>query len=40
MWLYDNWHKDRTNAWKAGVAWAVFNIVMGTFITVGKHELP
>ena len=36
MWLYDNWHKDRTTMWKAGVAWAIFNIVMGTFITIGK----
>lgn len=36
MWLYDNWHKDRNAMWKAGVAWALFNIIMGTFITIGK----
>lgn len=40
MWLYDNWHKDRNATWKAGFAWAVFNIVIGTFITIGKLGRP
>lgn len=33
MWLYDDWCKPRITKWTCGVAWAVFVIVAGTFLT-------
>lgn len=34
MWLHDNWKSDKTAKWTAKVAWAVFVIVAGTFMTI------
>ncbi|KAJ3515165.1 hypothetical protein NM208_g14999 [Fusarium decemcellulare] len=38
MWLFDNWSRehdgDRLFRWRAGVAWSVFVIVSGTFLTI------
>ncbi|KAL5362571.1 transmembrane amino acid transporter protein-domain-containing protein [Aspergillus floccosus] len=38
MWLYDNWHKGKTNKsarWIAMVAWCAFVVVSGTFLMIG-----
>ena len=38
MWLYDNWHRGKTNrttGWMIGVAWSVFVIASGTFLMIG-----
>lgn len=37
MWLYDNWHRDRTQRttlWKCQVAWAGFVLTAGSFLMV------
>lgn len=35
MWLYDNWgRQNRDWKWKVMVAWCVFIIVLGSFMTV------
>lgn len=37
MWLYDNWATGRLNptrSWYARVAWAVFVIVIGTYLQI------
>ncbi|KAH0045714.1 amino acid transporter, partial [Aureobasidium melanogenum] len=34
MWLYDNWHGERTRKWTLMVAWCIFVIVSGMFLMV------
>ncbi|KAF4943195.1 hypothetical protein FSARC_14991 [Fusarium sarcochroum] len=34
MWLYDNWHKERTAKWGLMVMWSILVIVSGTFLMV------
>lgn len=35
MWFYDTWKDERTLAWKLKAVWAVFVIVIGTFLMIG-----
>jgi amino acid permease len=34
MWLYDNWHGERTRKWTLMVAWCIFVIVSGMFLMI------
>ncbi|KAH0278625.1 amino acid transporter, partial [Aureobasidium melanogenum] len=34
MWLYDNWHGERTRKWTLMVGWCIFVIVSGMFLMV------
>lgn len=34
MWFHDNWKRTRDNKWYAGVAWASFIFIIGTFIMI------